>query len=528
MKIVSIFAGHDSSITFYDTESQSVHVIEIERLVRKRYFRLHVDNDKETITSILQECADIARKEWGFTEIDLVVITADGSVYPQVLAEVFKPKQMATVPNHHDCHASCTYFLSPYNETLIFSFDGGGNDGFFNIYHAKDGKIQLLEKIKSDFGGGYLLGSSILHEISNNSRHQLALAGKAMGLCAYGSPRKDIVPYFSEFLFDRDYKKLSEKTGLDLLNLEDPWTNPMSNAKFSEQDAYDLAATLQEGFEEAFISVFRDRVKMFPNIDGVCFAGGGSLNVLLNERIKKDFGIVPYVPPNPNDCGLSTGAAFLVSPPTKRPVVTYSGLPLLDREDLDKHVQERGAKKVELSEVATLLKGGKIIGMVSGDSEVGPRALGNRSIVCDPAYDKMKDSLNSKVKFREWYRPFAPFCKKEDAHLYFDSPSFDNMEYMSYAPLVKPVYREKMPAITHIDGSSRLQTVERKDHELFYDLLTEFGKLSDTRVLLNTSFNIRGKPILSTIVDALYVLDNTEMDYVVIEGYLFSKSEKDT
>ena len=135
----------------------------------------------------------------------------------------------------------------------------------------------------------------------------------------------------------------------------------------------------------------------------------------------------------------------------------------------------------------------------------------------------MKDILNSKVKFREWYRPFAPFCKKEDAHLYFESPNFKNLEFMSYAPKVKDEYIKKLPSITHIDNTARLQTVTEKSHKHFYELLTEFGKMSETNVLLNTSFNIRGLPILSTIEDALYALQNTEMDYVIIEDYLFSK-----
>ena len=157
---------------------------------------------------------------------------------------------------------------------------------------------------------------------------------------------------------------------------------------------------------------------------------------------------------------------------------------------------------------------------VYGDSEVGPRALGNRSIVCDPNIADMKDILNSKVKFREWYRPFAPFCKKEEAHLWFESSNFENLEYMSYAPVVKV---DTLPSITHVDGTARLQTVTEESHSHFYELLTEFGKISDTNVLLNTSFNIRGYPILSSIKDALYALNNTQMDYVVIDDYLFAK-----
>ena len=146
-----------------------------------------------------------------------------------------------------------------------------------------------------------------------------------------------------------------------------------------------------------------------------------------------------------------------------------------------------------------LFRSGKIIGVCRNDSEVGPRALGNRSIICDPSFKDMKDILNSKVKFREWYRPFAPFCLKEDAHLYFDSKDFDNMEFMSYAPLVKEEYRSLLPSITHVDGSSRLQVVTEESHKFFFELLKCYSKYSDVRVLLNTSFNIRGNPILTKI-----------------------------
>ena len=206
---------------------------------------------------------------------------------------------------------------------------------------------------------------------------------------------------------------------------------------------------------------------------------------------------------------------FLYRKPTKGVDITYAGLPLLDREKLS-----LGGRKVNKKEIAELIKDGKILGLVYGDSEVGPRALGNRSIVCDPNIADMKDILNSKVKFREWYRPFAPFCKKEEAHNWFESRNFDNLEYMSYAPKVKV---DTLPAITHVDGTARLQTVTEESHPHFYELLTEFGKISETNVLLNTSFNIRGYPILSTIEDALYALNNTQMDYVVIEDYLFGK-----
>jgi carbamoyltransferase len=135
----------------------------------------------------------------------------------------------------------------------------------------------------------------------------------------------------------------------------------------------------------------------------------------------------------------------------------------------------------------------------------------------------MKDILNSKVKFREWYRPFAPSCRKEDALKCFKSFSYEYLEYMSFAPEVLINKRLYLPSITHVDGTSRLQIVSEDTCKIFYDILTSFSRISGIPVLLNTSFNIKGLPILTTIKDALYVLDNTQMDYVVIENFLFNK-----
>ena len=135
----------------------------------------------------------------------------------------------------------------------------------------------------------------------------------------------------------------------------------------------------------------------------------------------------------------------------------------------------------------------------------------------------MKDTLNKKVKFREWYRPFAPVCLLEDANNYFLNAFESN--YMSYAPSVKEEYRKKLPSITHEDGTARLQTVTKEQHFIFWSILNEMKNGGGIPVILNTSFNIKGLPILTTIEDALFVLDNTEMDYVVVEGYLFEANK---
>jgi len=517
--LVSIFAGHDANVSFYNAKTDEYYTIEVERLVKKRYFRLHEDNTSEYQKDILIQCRDIAEKDWGIeNNYEAVLVSSDGYIQPpSILKEVFNTENVRTIARHHETHAASAFYMSPFKEALIVSYDGGGDDGHFNVYTGNKKGIKLLEKVPSDFGGGYLLCGSMIREVAEKSRHQLALSGKMMGLCAYGNVIEEHIPAFAMFFFNRDYKQLAEKTGLPLKNVDNPWDNPLENWVFEGQEGYDIAATAQRAFEVAFFSVL-DR---YDNDVPLVLTGGCALNVLVNEQLKKHTNRQIYVPPNPHDGSLSLGHMFLYKKPEKDVIITYAGLSLTDKEQLPEYIEDYNARKIDKKELAQLIKDGNIIGLVYGDSEVGPRALGNRSIVCDPNIREMKDILNAKVKFREWYRPFAPFCKKEDASKYFESRNFDNLEYMSYAPKVKDEYVEKLPSITHIDNTARLQTVTGESHAEFYELLTEFGKISETNVLLNTSFNIRGYPILSSIEDALYALNNTKMDYVVIEDYLF-------
>ena len=519
--LVSIFAGHDANVSFYNARENTYHTIEIERLVKKRYFRLHVDNDEQTVRDILFQCRNIAATEWGITNnYEAVLVSSDGWISPpSIIKEVFNTECVKTIARHHETHAAAAFYKSPFDEALIISYDGGGDDGFFNVYYGGPDGIEKFETIEADFGGAYLLCGSLIREVAEKSRHQLALSGKLMGLCAYGKVVEEYIPAFEKFFFDKDYKRLAEETGLSLKNIDDPWANPLENWVFEGQQGYDIAATAQKAFENAFFSVLERYGPSLPLV----LTGGCALNVLVNEKIKQVSSRPLYVPPDPHDGSLSLGHLFLYKKPTTKVNITYAGLPLVDRHRLKREIKNHDAKKITKADAAKLLKEGNIIGFVYGDSEVGPRALGNRSIVCDPNIREMKDILNAKVKFREWYRPFAPFCKKEDAHKYFDSPNFENLEYMSYAPRVREEYIEKLPSITHADNTARLQTVTEESHAHFFELLTEFGKISETNVLLNTSFNIRGFPILSSIEDALYALNNTQMDYVVIDDYLFGK-----
>ena len=476
MNIISIFGGHDANITFFNGQ---YHIIEIERLTREKYFQLK-KNPNDYIRGILEQCQNIATQFWGIkNEYDVLLIDSRWKHrgIPDVVYEVFNSKEVKTISNHHDNHAYCAYYQSPYREALIVSYDGGGDGQSFNFYYAKEDDIKLIEALPYNLGREYWMSGSRIKDIVKKSNTRREYPGKMMGLSAYG--------------------KVSQHSKIGA----------------------DIAATAQKYFESIFFSNLKKYITDIP----IILTGGCALNVLVNEKIKEKFSNPVFIPPNPHDGGLSLGHMLNYIKPKDKIDVTYSGIPLLDRNKLQNYIDEYGATKLNKKEIAELIKDGKIIGLVYGDSEVGPRALGNRSIVCDPNIADMKDILNSKVKFREWYRPFAPFCKKEVAHKYFQSRDFENMEYMSFAPKVKV---DNIPAVTHIDRSARLQIVSENTHKHFYDLLTEYEKISATEVLLNTSFNIKGEPILTRISDALNILNSTQLDYVVIEDYLFKKNAR--
>lgn len=526
---LSLWCGHDATATFYNAEQDKYHIIELERLYRKRYFRLHVDNDKEQCRKILLDIKNISENILNIkNNYDFVSSPEDGRIYyPELIYEVFNTKNYFTIANHHEAHAAAAFYQSPFERSIVISYDGGGNDGYFNVYRFENNQIEKVLSINSDFGGAYMLCASCIKEVANSSKTQLSLPGKLMGLCGYGKPSLNQIEDFCKLFENKNdqianFKYINHKFNFQIPNKINPWDDILTNATLDGEAGYNFGATIQEAFERSFFEVFNQIIKNFPDYP-VCITGGAALNVLVNQKIKDIYKVKIFVPPNPNDCGLALGELLFFNRPEKKVNVTYNGVPLLDKNNFKDILSSRKVRQITLSELAKILKSGKIVGICQGDSEVGPRALGNRSIICDPSYPDMKNILNSKVKFREWYRPFAPFCKKDEAHEYFESNDFDYMEYMGFAPKVKKEKAQELPSITHIDGTARLQTVTKESHTFFYELLTEFGKISTNNVLLNTSFNIKGKPILTTIDDALYVLDNTQLDCVYSDGYLFEK-----
>ncbi len=266
-------------------------------------------------------------------------------------------------------------------------------------------------------------------------------------------------------------------------------------------------------------------------------AGGVALNCTLNGEIARSklFKNI-FIQPAANDEGCSIGAAIYANEKIKNDKINnykkwnhayfgckYSELEILHELEIFKE-KIKWEKQTDIASfTAKKIKAGKVVGWFQGKMEFGPRALGNRSILADPRDPKMKDRINAKVKKRESFRPFAPAVIEEDADEYFDMTGLSNSNFMLFAVPVKSKYLKKIPAVTHVDGSARVQTVSKKANPLFWKLILEFKNLTGISVLLNTSFNVRNEPIVCSPKDAILCFLSTDIDCLVIGNFFILK-----
>jgi carbamoyltransferase len=379
--------------------------------------------------------------------------------------------------------------------------------------------------IDYDLGFPYMLIGHYLKDINFEalSEGNLVYSGKIMGLVSYGKVREEWLDAFMDYYksdpqgdtYQEKIKVLSERINV-------PFD---TNKRLEGQLAYDIATTSQRAFEECFLEIAKPYFELFPDLP-ICITGGCGLNILLNTRLVNEFNRELFVGPNPNDCGLAVGLVASIAKPKEPFDVTYAGLPILDKNMFQYYFVNSSWWKddLDINDVVEDLAEGKIIGVVRDRSEHGPRALGNRSIICNPSFPEMKDILNKKVKNREWYRPFAPVVRLEDVNKYFEWDK--DARWMSYAPIVREEWREKLAAITHVDNTARVQTVTREQNEWLYDLITAFEAKTGIGVLLNTSFNVNRMPILTTLKEALHVFEHTQMDTLIIEDNYIRKYMK--
>jgi len=430
--------------------------------------------------------------------------------------------------DHHLAHALSAYCYSGFDDAAIVVMDGRGAWEATSIWHGREGRLEHIHTINwpDSLGYFYAVFTGFLGFVPN------ADEWKVMGLAPYGKPGVDL----SIFL-DPNAGPYKVHTNRLVGNGSSPysgWPTALGLPREPESDINDLhkdiAYAVQDLCETAMMTVVRLAIEKTRS-RSLCLAGGVALNSKANGKIAAS-GIVEniFVQPAAADDGVALGAALapfldggqrLPSRPMRH---AYLG-PSFDDTAIETALKTYKVRYSELSDpaatAAEFLSHGKILGWYQGRMEFGPRALGNRSIIADPRDPEMNAKVNNAVKFREWWRPFAPSFKKEVAPEYLES-AYDS-PFMILTAQVRPEKRSIIPSVTHVDGSARPQTVEKDINPLYYRLIDEFGKRTGVPVIMNTSFNLRGEAIVHTPTDAIRTFFSSGMDALVLGSFLVEK-----
>lgn len=436
--------------------------------------------------------------------------------------------------DHHLCHAASAAFCSPFDDCAVLTIDAQGDGIATGLYAAEGGalrRVQTWRFPEHSIGHFYDCVTEWL------AFKPVKDAGKTMGLAPYGDPaafrdrfaKLVRIGDAGEVAFDLDYLKFEEGRRSSsrfeaLFGKARELSDEVTDARFA-----DVAAGAQDVVEEAFLALAR-HARARTGLPRLAIAGGVGLNSVANGRLDLS-GIVEslWIQPAAYDAGLALGAALLAWHGTGgerrfRMDHAYWGPDTRDDEVRAALVRAKAEwREADDPAVAAaeLLAEGRIVGWYQGRAEAGPRALGNRSILCDPQRLDAKEVLNREVKHREPFRPFAPSCTIEDAARYFESGRPN--PFMLKVFQVLPAYRERLPGVTHVDGSARLQTVAAGENALYHRLLVETGRRTGMPCLVNTSFNIRGEPIVNSPSDALKCYFTTGLDALVIGRFVLEK-----
>jgi carbamoyltransferase len=457
---------------------------------------------------------------------------------PQLIRKELGYRGKILFAEHHMSHAASAFLVSPFREAAILTVDGVGEWATASFGVGRDRQIELFREIRFPHSLG-LLYSAFTYYLGfkvNSAEY------KVMGLAPYGVPRyvdqvRKLIEIREDGSFEMDMRYFSYHHGLRMVNgrfsrlFGAPPREPESKL---EQFHKDVAASVQKVTEEAMLrmaSYLHRETKM----DNLCLAGGVALNCVANGRVLREGPFKDlFIQPAAGDAGGALGVAayihhtLLDQPRGEAMDHAYLG-PAYGEKEIEATLKQYSAPALRLEpddlvrEVAGLIEGQTVIGWFQGRMEFGPRALGSRSILADARNPENRDVVNLKIKFRESFRPFAPTVLEERISEYFeiDRPS-------PYMLLVAPVREEKrvIPSVTHVDHSARIQSISRRQNPLYYDLIREFDRRTGVPVIINTSFNVRGEPIVCTPEDAYRCFMRTHMDYLVLGPYLLDKKRQ--
>jgi carbamoyltransferase len=459
---------------------------------------------------------------------------------PSLIRRELRPyKGPILFAEHHMSHAASCFLVSPFEEAAILTVDGVGEWATASFGVGRGTDIQLFKEIRFPHSLG-LLYSAFTYYLGfkvNSAEY------KVMGLAPYGKPvhferiMREMVHLNEDGSFKLDMKYFAYDHGLTMTNgaFDEFFGGPPRKPEtWMNEREFDIAASVQKVCEEVVLAMTR-HIQRETGLANLCMAGGVALNCVANGRVIRETPFKNlFVQPAAGDAGGAVGVAHYLyntlEKQPRRPGWTHAYLgPAYSDAEIREYLTAAGAPFKELPRrellqaTARLLSEGHVIGWFQGRMEFGPRALGGRSILADPRDPKMRDTLNMKIKFREGFRPFAPSVLADKASEWFeidcDSP---------YMLLVAQVREGKrvIPSVTHVDGSARLQTVTREEAPLYYDLIAEFEKITGVPIIINTSFNVRGEPIVCTPHDAYLCFMRTHMDHLVLGPYLLDKKDQ--
>ncbi|CAN5285218.1 carbamoyltransferase [soil metagenome] len=440
---------------------------------------------------------------------------------------------------HHQSHAASAFFVSPFKTAAILTWDGTGEDTTTLFCHGKDNKIKVLKRIKLPHSLGQFY-SAVTNFIGFDM-----FGGdewKIMGLAAYGKPK--FYDFFTEKVlmtngkkgdFRYDYKILDHHLAKHYKFPEaiiKELGQPRKPGSELTEHHWNIACSAQKAVEDTAIYLTRE-IKEMTDEENLCMAGGVAFNSVMNGRIFhetpfKNF----YVQPAAGDAGCSLGAALMIwhqklGNPRKFVMKNAYYGPKFSNEECQKALDKSGLKYETLPDeellpkLAKMIADGAIIGWFNGRMEWGPRALGARSFVADPRRKDMREILNDKVKLREWFRPLAPSMLEEYGQEIFGVEHHD--PFMITVIQVADEWKEKIPAVVHVDGTARPQMVNKDVNPRYWNLINEFRKLTGIPLLLNTSFNVQ-EPIVCTPEDAVNTFNNANFDALVLENNLVLRS----
>ena len=483
----------------------------------------------------------------------------------QELDKNFKDIKKIKFSEHHYSHAASAFYPSPFEEAIILTLDGVGEWATTTLAHGKGNQITILKEIHFPHSLGLLYSAFTYYTgFKVNSGEY-----KVMGLAPYGKPiykdliLENLIDLKEDGSFRLDMSYFNYATGLTMTNkkFEHLFGQPARKKEDEQLTQFhmDIAASIQAVTEEVVLRVTRYIAKEY-NVKNLCMAGGVALNCVANGKILKDqtFENI-WIQPAAGDAGGSLGAALAYWHQElnhKRKINSDDSMngsylgPSYENTTVEKELLSLNANFKKYSEeellkiLASELSKEKTVGWFQGKMEFGPRALGARSILADPRSEKMQKELNLKVKFRESFRPFAPSVLSEDVNDWFDLKT--SSPYMLLVAEIKKemqismtieqdklfgieklnIKKSKIPAVTHVDYSARIQTVHQKTNPRYYKLIKRFKEITGCSVLVNTSFNIRGEPIVCSIKDAFRCFMGTNLDILAIEDFVLFKSEQ--